>query len=107
VAKKSFVLLFVVIAPAILSAEVLDQVPGGSGSDLQTPLVRSALACSRPPTIVNPMPLVPLVERAKLKARLMTFLRENLYDDAQGIVNTAPEKEIRELANKPSSDKGN
>jgi hypothetical protein len=47
-----------------------------------------------------------LVERAKLKARLRTLLRESLYDDAQRIVNIAPEKEIRKLVNKLSSDKG-
>jgi hypothetical protein len=37
------------------------------------------------------MPM-PLVERAKLKARPMTLLHESPYGDAQGIVNIAPEK---------------
>ena len=96
-AKKGFVLLFVVLASAILSAQVVDQVPAGSEPDLKTPFVRSALTCSQPLTIVVPMPLV---ERAKLKARLVTLLRESLYDDAKGIVNIAREKEIKKLANK-------
>jgi hypothetical protein len=95
VAKKSFVLLLAVLAPAILSAQVMDQVPGGSEPDLKTPLVRSALTCSSSTTtFVVP---TPLIERAKLKARLVTLLRESLYDDAKGIVNIAREKEIKKL----------
>jgi hypothetical protein len=104
VAKKSFVLLLAVLAPAILSAQVMDQVPGGSEPDLKTPLVRSALTCSQPPTVVIPMPLV---EQAKLKARLLSLLRESSYDDAKGTVNTAREKEIKKLANNLTSGKGN
>lgn len=96
-AKMSFVLLLVVLAPAILSAQVLDQIPGGSEPDLKTPLVRSALTCSQPRTIVVPMTLV---ERAKLEARLVALWRESLYDDAKGIVNIERENEIRKLASK-------
>lgn len=104
-AKKRFVLLFVILASAVLSAQVVDQVPRGSEPDLKTPFVRSALACSSSTiTIVVP---TPLIERAKLKARLVTLLRESLYDDAKGIVNIGREKEIKKLANKLSSDKGN
>jgi hypothetical protein len=40
------------------------------------------------------------VARAKVKARLVTLLRDSLYDDAKGIVNIAREKEIKKLANK-------
>jgi hypothetical protein len=100
VAKKSSVLLLVILAPAILSAQVLDQVPGGSEPDLKTPLVRSALTCSQTTTIAGPMALA---ERARLKAQLVALLRESLYDDANGIVNIAREKEIKKLANKLSS----
>jgi hypothetical protein len=59
------------------------------------------------------MPML-LVERAKLKGRPMTLLHESPDGDARGIVNIAPEKEIKEieieirkLANKLSSDTGN
>jgi hypothetical protein len=45
---------------------------------------------------------LPLVERARIKARLPTLLRESLDDDASGIANVAREKEIRKLANKLS-----
>jgi hypothetical protein len=43
---------------------------------------------------------LPLVEPARIKARLRTHLREGLDDDASGIANVAREKEIRKLANK-------
>jgi hypothetical protein len=45
------------------------------------------------------------VDRAKLKARLLTLLRDSLFDDAKGIVNIAREKEIRKLANKLGREK--
>jgi len=41
--------------------------------------------------------------RARLKARLITLLRESLFDDTKGIVNIAREKEIKKLANKLKS----
>jgi hypothetical protein len=44
------------------------------------------------------------VPRAKLKARLITLLRESLYDDAKGIVNIPREREIKNIANKLRSD---
>jgi hypothetical protein len=45
------------------------------------------------------------VDRAKLKARLATLLRDSLFDDTKGIVNIAREKEIRKLANKSGREK--
>ena len=96
-AKGSVVLLSVVLASALASAQVPGGVLGGSGPDLKTSYVGSALACSPSYTIVVPRPLL---ERAKLKARLAALLRESLYDDAKGIVNMPREKEIRKLANK-------
>lgn len=103
-AKKSFLLLLpVVLASAFASAQLLDQVPGATKSNLKTAFAGSALACVQPPTVVVPLPLL---ERAKLKARLLTLLRDSLYDDANGIVNIAREKEIRKLANKLRSDRG-
>ena len=95
VANKSFVLLLVVLASAVVSPQVLDQVPAGSEPDLKTPLARSALTCSQPRIIVVPMTLG---ERAKLKARLVALWRESPYDDAKGIVNIVRENEIRKLA---------
>ena len=100
-AKTNLVLLSVVLVSVIAGAQVAGQLPGGSESDLKTPFVRSTLTCSQPPTIVVPRPLI---ERAKLKARLLTLLRESLYDDAKGIVNIARENEIRKLASKLRSD---
>jgi hypothetical protein len=47
----------------------------------------------------------PLVDRVRLKARLVTLLRDSLFDDARGIVNIAREKEIRKLANKLGREK--
>jgi len=45
------------------------------------------------------------LERAKIKARLATLLRESLYDDANGIVDIAREKEIKKLANRLRNEK--
>lgn len=95
--KRSFILLPVVLGSALAGAQVLNQISGGPGPDLKTPYVGSALTCSQPSTIVVPRPIL---ERAKLKARLLTLLHDSLYDDAKGIVNIEREKEIRKLANK-------
>ena len=100
--KRSFILLSVVLGSALAGAQVLSQVSGGPGSDLKTPYVGSALTCSQLSTIVVPRPLL---ERAKLKARLLTLLHDSLFDDARGIVNIEREKEIRKLANKLKSDR--
>ena len=96
-AKGSLVLLSVVLASALASAQVPGGILGGSEPDLKTSYVGSALACSQSNTIVVPRPLL---GRAKLKARLAALLRESLYDDAKGIVNMQREKEIRKLASK-------
>jgi hypothetical protein len=45
------------------------------------------------------------VERAKLKVRLISLLRDSLYDDAKGIVNIAREREIKKLANELKGNK--
>ena len=101
-AKKSFVLLPVVLASAFVSAQVSGRVLGGSEPDLKTPYVGSPLTCSQTLTFVVPRPLL---ERAKIKARLATLLRESLYDDANGIVDIAREKEIKKLASKLKSER--
>jgi hypothetical protein len=102
VVKRSFILLPVVLGSALAGAQVLRQISGAPGSDLKTPYVGSALTCSLPSTIVVPRPLL---ERAKLKARLLTLLHDSLYEDARGVVNIEREKEIRKLANKLKSDR--
>ena len=95
-ARKSIV-LFVVLAAAVARAQVLGSGPGRSEPDLKASYVGSALTCAQTSAIVVPGPLL---ERAKVKARLAALLRESLYDDAKGIVNIAREKEIKKLANK-------
>jgi hypothetical protein len=102
VAKGSLVLLSVVLASALASAQVPGGILGGSEPDLKTAYVGSAVTCSPSYTIVVPRPLL---ERAKLKARLAALLRESLYDDAKGIVNMPREKEIRKLASKLRSNR--
>ena len=96
--KGFFVLLTVPLAFALLMARASGQMSKTSDPDIQSSLVGSALTCSQNPPAIRVPP--PLVERAKLKARLVNLLRDSLYDDAKGIVNIAREKEIRKLANK-------
>lgn len=103
-AKVGFLLLAVLLASALTSAQTMGQISGGSQPDLKTPFVGSTLTCSQPEKIVIPKPVV---QRAKLKARLLNLLRESLYDDAKGIVNIGREKEIKKLANKLNTDKQN
>ncbi len=99
-AKGSFILLFV-LASAIAGAQVLGKVSPGPEPNLENAFAGSPLTCSQPHTIGVPPQLA---ERAKVKAHLLTLLRDSLYDDARGIVNIAREKEIRKLANKLRDD---
>jgi hypothetical protein len=105
VAKTSVVLLLVILASALATSQALDPVPGESGPHLKAAYSGSALTCTQPPTYVV-VPRPPL-ERAKLKARFANLLRESLDADAQGIVNTAREKEIeiKILGNRLRSDR--
>jgi hypothetical protein len=102
VAQRSLVLLPVVFASTLACAQVSGGVLGGSEPDLKTSYVGSVLTCSQPDTFVVPRPLL---ERAKIKARLATLLRESLRDDTQGILNIAREKEIKKLANRLRSNR--
>lgn len=95
--KTSILLLPVVLASAVAGAQILGQTSGGPNSDLQNAFGGSPLTCSQPTRIVVPSPIV---ERAKLKIRLLNLLRESLFDDAKGVVNIAREKEIKRLADK-------
>ena len=94
--KRSAFLLPVILGSALASAQ-LGALAGPAEPDFKNAFVRSPLTCSQPSTIVVP---VAVADRAKVKARLLNLLRDSLYDDAKGIVNTAREKEIKRLASK-------
>jgi len=96
VLKTSFLLLPVVLASAIAGAQVLGQA-SGPNPDFQNAFGGSPLTCSQPTRVVVPSPII---ERAKVKIRLLNLLRESLFDDAKGVVNIAREKEIKRLADK-------
>ncbi|HXP39594.1 MAG TPA: hypothetical protein VN833_04960 [Candidatus Acidoferrales bacterium] len=93
----NFTALAVVRAFAI-SAQASGHMSQASDLDLHASFAGSTLTCSQTPATIRVPP--PLVARAKVKARLVTVLRDSLYDDAKGIVNIAREKGIKKLANK-------
>ena len=95
--KTSFLLLPVVLASAFAGAQILGQTPGGPNPDFPNAFGGSPITCSQPTRIVVPSAIV---ERAKLKIRLLNLLRDSLYDDAKGVVNIAREKEIKRLADR-------
>jgi hypothetical protein len=101
VPKASFLLLPVVLSAAIASAQ-MDQVSHTAEPNFENAVVGSTLTCSQPHTLVVPSTLL---QKARLKVRLLTLLRESLIDDARGVVNVAREKEIRKLANKLRNEK--
>jgi hypothetical protein len=103
VAKASFILL-VVLASTIVSAQVLGPASGGSEPSLKTPLLGSSLTCSQPQPRTVRVPRT-VLKRSLLKAKLLNLLHDSLYDDENGIVNIAREKEIKKLADKLRSDK--
>jgi hypothetical protein len=101
VPKGSFALWFFVLSSALPSAQV------GSTSlqaqpDLSNAVSGGALTCTQASTFVEPYPLL---EKAKLKARLLILLRDSLFDDANGIVNIARGKKIKQLADKLKLDR--
>jgi hypothetical protein len=104
VAKKSVALLPVVLVSSFACAQILVAGAGGSDADLKTSYVGGALTCQEQNKFVVPGPLL---EHAKLKARLLNLLRESLNDDARGIVNVGREQEIKKLAGKLKNDRQN
>jgi hypothetical protein len=102
VAKRSVALLPVVFVCSLACAQILVAGAGGSDADLKTSFVGGALTCQEQNKFVVP---VPLLERAKLKARLLNLLRESLNDDARGVVNVEREQEIKKLAGKLKNDR--
>lgn len=87
------------LLPVLVHAQELGQnAPPEPGLASAMAFSGSALACSTQAQVLH----VPAsaAARAKVKARLMTLLRESLFDDAKGVVNIARENEIRKLANR-------
>lgn len=99
-AKAVVALLVAALAPGLVSAQGMGQLSGESQPDRPVAFVGSPLTCTQPQTLQVPRSVI---ERAKLKVRLLNLLRESLYDDAKGIVNIAREKEIKKLASKLKS----
>lgn len=96
-AKVSFTVLVAALACGLANGQAKGQLPGDYELNRAAAFVGSPLACSQPLTIIVPRNVA---EKARLKVRLLTLLRESLSDDAKGIVNIAREKEIKKLANK-------
>jgi hypothetical protein len=96
VPKGSFLLLLVVFSSAVAGAQV-GKISQPAQPNFSNALTGSAVSCTRQDTFVVPPQVV---EKAKVKARLLVLLRQSLFDDANGIVNIARENEIRKLASK-------
>jgi hypothetical protein len=89
------------LAWAFFSGQANGQASQGPDPNVQSSLVGSTLTCSPTSATASAIRVpLPLVDRAKLKARLANLLRDSLFDDAKGIVNIAREKEIKKLASK-------
>jgi hypothetical protein len=96
VPKGSFFLLLVILSSALAGAQV-GKASQPAEPNFSNALTGSALSWTRPDTFVVPPQIV---EKARVEARLLVLLRQNLFDDAKGIVNIARENEIKKLANK-------
>src|SRR5579863_3013499 len=90
-------LIFTLASAFLLGSQTLAQTAALVEPDIKTPFAAGNPSCSQPEKLSIPRRLV---ERAKLKARLVNILRESLYDDAKGIINVARDREIRTLASK-------
>ena len=101
VPKISSILLLVFFTGALASAQETQEISGRPQPGLQASYVGDHLSCSRPETLRIPDGMA---RKAKLKARLLNLLRDSLYDDAKGVVNTGREKEIRKLASELKKD---
>jgi hypothetical protein len=97
---KALMALFFALASALAGAQTVESLSGSSRPNQSFSFSGGALTCSQPEVLRVPQGVI---QRAKLKLRLMSLLRESLFDDAKGIVNIAREKEIRKLADKLKS----
>jgi hypothetical protein len=102
---KNKLSLVAALAFAFSCVHASGQASRASDPDLQLSLLGSTLKCSQTSLTESIQVPQPLVDRVRLKARLVTLLRDSLFDDARGIVNIAREKEIRNLANKLGREK--
>ncbi len=98
--KYNFALFAGALACALASVQAMGQVSKATDLDTQSSFIGNSLTCSQQQSSLTLRVPPPLVERAKLKSRLATLLRDSLYDDARGVVNIEREKEIKKLANK-------
>lgn len=94
--KESLLLLLVFFSSAVAGAQ-MGALSQPAEPNFSNAVSGSSLSCSQPHTFVIPSQLI---EKAKVKARLLVLLRQSLFDDANGIVNIARENEIKKLANK-------
>jgi hypothetical protein len=94
---KALVALLVAVASALAGAQTLESPSGNSRPNQSVAFSGGAVTCLHPEVLRVPQGVI---QRAKLKLRLMNLLQESLLDDAKGIVNIAREKEIRKLADK-------
>jgi hypothetical protein len=106
VRKGCFLLLPVVFSVALAGAQV-GPAPREPEPNFSNAVVGSSLTCTPQRALTQSHTFVVpqrLLEEARLKARLLILLRDSLYDDANGIINIAREKEIKKLANKLKSE---
>jgi hypothetical protein len=102
VARFRFALPWLAALANLLATPAVAQINGPAQPDLKfaanAVVTPTAMSCSQQPQAL----VVPreMLAQARLKARLMTLLRESLYDEAKGIVNVTREQEIRKLAAK-------
>jgi hypothetical protein len=96
VPKGSFLLLFVILSSALAGAQ-LGQTSQPVEPNFSNAFTGSAVSCTRQDTFVVPPQVV---EKARVKARLLVLLHQSLVDDANGIVNIVRENEIRKLVSK-------
>jgi hypothetical protein len=94
---KAFMAVFFALASVVAGAQTLESLSGNSRSNQSIAFSGGAITCSPPEVLRVPQGVI---QRTKLKLRLMSLLQESLFDDAKGIVNIAREKEIRKLADK-------
>jgi NhaP-type Na+/H+ or K+/H+ antiporter len=94
---KAVLALFIAFASAFAGAQTLESLSGSPHPNQPVAFGGGALTCSQPEVLRVPQEII---QRAKLKLRLMNLLRESLLDDAKGIVNVPREREIRKLADK-------
>jgi hypothetical protein len=94
--------------PALWSLVLSSALPGAQTGPASKPqpdfpnaVSGGALTCTQARTFVVPSRLL----ETKMKARLLVLLRDSLFDDTNGIVNIAREKEIKKLADRLKNDK--